>query len=306
MPLPIAPCLQNEHNHPKPGHVRGQPSFGGGLYRPGSGARYRQRRMDEEDDTEEEEEEQEGEEAEQQAAEEDGGEEGEGAEGDELQQEDAVAALATMKYSPVVPGLLGASPHDTPATLLPIPASLRTSEDPEDPAANGWAVQAAAAAPHRLQRSSGPPAAGAGGSSGAAEDTDLSGWRFCGVCGMRLDASWPLATWHMQQHLQAQRAAGALAAHARRFCTLGRTTAAGRRLGRSRTPARRSPGLCTWSQPPHRGILQSCLPAAGGRAAASACPPAAHPPPTPDAVLSPPLPSPFPSPCLPCRRGVWH
>lgn len=248
-----APCcrMQNDHNHPKPGHVRGQPSFAGGLYRPPSSARHRQRRLDEEDDTEEEEEE---EQQQQQPAEEDGGEEGEAAEGDEMQQEDAVAALATMKYSPVVPGMLGAAPHDTPASLLPIPASLRASEDPEDPAANGWAVQPASAALHRLQRSSGPGAAGAGGSSGAGDDSDLSGWRFCGVCGMRLDASWPLATWHMQQHLQAQRAAGALAAHARHFSTLGRRPAAAGSLGRSRTAARRSPGLCKLSHPPFRGI----------------------------------------------------
>ena len=43
----------------------------------------------------------------------------------DLQQEDAVAALAAMKYSPVVPGMLGSAPHDTPSSLLPIPPILR-------------------------------------------------------------------------------------------------------------------------------------------------------------------------------------
>lgn len=287
---PRCSCPQNDHNHPKPGHVRGQPGFGGGFYRQGSGARQRQRRMDDEEDTEEEEEEEE-DVAAQHAEEGVGGEAGEGGEGDEMQQEDAVAALATMKYSPVVPAMLGAAPQDTPASLLPIPASLRASEDPEDPAANGWAVQAAAGAAHRLQRSSGPPVGGVGGSGGAGDDSDLSGWRFCGVCGMRLDASWPLATWHMQQHLQAQRAAGALAAHARRFSTLGRTPAAARHLGRPRTAARRSPGLCTGLTTLPRNPPK--LPARGWWAGRGSCPPAGC---QPAARASHPPPLPLPSP----------
>ena len=135
----------------------------------------------------------------------------------DLQQEDAVAALAAMKYSPVVPGMLGAAPHDTPTSLLPIPASLRASSEPEDPQANGWAV------PHRLQRSSGPVGVAARvGATADGEDSELSGWRCCAVCGVRLSASWPLAAWHLQQHLQAQLAADALVAHTQRFNTLAR------------------------------------------------------------------------------------
>lgn len=129
----------------------------------------------------------------------------------DLQQEDAVAALAAMKYSPVVNGMLGSAAQDTPASLLPIPASLRASSEPEDPQANGWAV------PHRLHRSSSAAAAAARAGAAEQEDSELSGWRCCGVCGIRLQSSWPLAAWHMQQHLQAQRSADALNAHMLRF-----------------------------------------------------------------------------------------
>ena len=276
---PGAAPPQSEHNHPKPGQVRGHPpraGYAGALHRQGSGARQaqRQRRVEEEEDAEEEGEEE-------AAADAEGSEEGsEGAqgaagEGEELQQEDAVAALATMKYSPVVPGMLGAAPHDTPASLLPIPASLRASAEPEDPAANGWAVQPGAApAPHRLHRSSGPAVAAAAGGGGG-DDSELSGWRFCRVCGMRLDASWPLAAWHMQQHMQAQQAAHSLAAHAHRAPHLGRTPAAGSRLGRPHALRRRSPGLCVRAPSPSRGIPPK-LPARG--TAGGANPPPRPPP----------------------------
>lgn len=158
---------------------------------------------------------------------------GDGGGGDLAQAEDAVAALTAMKYSPVVPGLLGAGAGAGSPALLPIPASLGGgqlgSAEPDEHA--GWGG-AQAAGPHRLHRGSGASAAAAAAAAGVgqADDSDLSGWRFCAVCGVRLDASWPLAAWHMQQHLQARSAAEALAAHARRART---------------PPGRRSPaGLC--------------------------------------------------------------
>lgn len=122
--------FKNEHNHAKPGQVRGQrerapvPLYGGGTartYQEDSSGMAKQKQQ-------------------QQSAMEQSSQ--------DMQQEDAVAALAAMKYSPVMPGMLGAAPHDTPTSLLPIPASLRASTEPEDPQANGWAV------PHRLHRSS--------------------------------------------------------------------------------------------------------------------------------------------------------
>ncbi|KAL4441255.1 hypothetical protein ABPG77_011492 [Micractinium sp. CCAP 211/92] len=139
--------LKNEHNHPKPGQVRGQggrSSYGGGnagLYRHtgsrgGATPQHEQQQQHQA---------------------------GHELSSHDLQQEDAVAALTAMKYSPVVPGMLGAAPHDTPTTLLPIPASLRASLEPEDPHTNGWAV------PHRLHRSS---SSGRGG--GAADERDDS------------------------------------------------------------------------------------------------------------------------------------
>jgi hypothetical protein len=138
----------------------------------------------------------------------------------DLQQEDAVAALAAMKYSPVVPGMLGAAPHETPTTLLPIPASLRASSEPEDPQANGWAVL------HRLQRSSGPPPYATASVRPAAAvddgDSELSGWSCCSVCGIRLDSSLSVSAWHVQQHLQTQPAIDALNAHMQRSSNLAR------------------------------------------------------------------------------------
>lgn len=218
--------FQNEHNHPKPGQVRGQggrPSFGGsgGLYRHSSiraGALQQH---------------------EQQQQQEPGPE----LSSHDLQQEDAIAALTAMKYSPVVPGMLGSAQQDTPTTLLPIPASLRASLEPEDPQTNGWAV------PHRLHRSS-----SGGRGAAAAEDRDeseLSGWRCCAVCGIRLDISLPLAAWHMQQHLQAQRAADALNGHMQHL--------------RRRPP--RPPGLCVNVVGPRRLSLihaAAALAVAGG------------------------------------------
>ncbi|KAL4452274.1 hypothetical protein ABPG75_007936 [Micractinium tetrahymenae] len=141
--------LKNEHNHPKPGQVRGQ--SGRSSYGGGSGGLYRHSSMGPAAPQLQEQQEQQQHSAEPELSSHD------------LQQEDAVAALTAMKYSPVVPGMLGSAPHDTPTTLLPIPASLRASLEPEDPQANGWAV------PHRLHRSS---SGGAG--AAAAEDRDDS------------------------------------------------------------------------------------------------------------------------------------
>ena len=200
-PCFTAAALQGEHNHAKPSQTRGQSSrerppaggYGAGFFRNGGG--YHQQQAVDLGPAD--------------AAQPD------------VQQEDAVAALAAMKYSPVLPGIgmLGAAPQDTPTSLLPIPASLRASSEPEDPAANGWALP-----PHRLHRSSG----GAERAGVERDDSELSGWRCCGVCGLRLDSSLPLAAWHMQQHQQAQRSAAAVSAHVQRV-----------------TAARRSPsGLC--------------------------------------------------------------
>jgi hypothetical protein len=152
--------LQNEHNHAKPGQVRGQSaaarerererlataySGGAGLFRQGSSASQQQQQQQQDQQQDDF--------------------------GQDLQQEDAVAALAAMKYSPVVPGMLGAAIHDTPTSLLPIPASLRASTEPEDPQANGWAVL------HRLQRSSGQGhlAGGVRHAAGGADESELSG-----------------------------------------------------------------------------------------------------------------------------------
>lgn len=212
-PHPVGPLLpgtavQNEHNHPKPGQVRGQggrSSYGGGgagLYRHSSSRAGAQQQHEQQHHHQHQ--------------------AGNELLSHDLQQEDAVAALTAMKYSPVVPGMLGSAPHDTPTTLLPIPASLRASLEPEDPQTNGWAV------PHRLHRSS----SGGRGAAAAEErdDSELSGWRCCAVCGIRLDGSLPLAVWHMKQHLQAQRAADALNAHVHRMSLR----------------AARPLGLCAW------------------------------------------------------------
>ncbi|KAI3438133.1 hypothetical protein D9Q98_000574 [Chlorella vulgaris] len=151
--------LKNEHNHAKPGQVRGQSaaarerererlataySGGAGLFRQGSSASQQQQQQQQDQQQDDF--------------------------GQDLQQEDAVAALAAMKYSPVVPGMLGAAIHDTPTSLLPIPASLRASTEPEDPQANGWAVL------HRLQRSSGQGhlAGGVRHAAGGADESELS------------------------------------------------------------------------------------------------------------------------------------
>lgn len=172
--LPAACALpqQNEHNHPKPGQVRGHSAVRdrGRLGSQGSGSLHRQAST-----------------LSQQQQDQD---QGDADLHQDLQQEDAVAALAAMKYSPVVPGMLGAAPHETPTTLLPIPASLRASSEPEDPQANGWAVL------HRLQRGSGPaPYAAARARPGGDDDGDeeLSGWRCRSVCGIRIDSSFCMA-----------------------------------------------------------------------------------------------------------------
>ena len=108
---------------------------------------------------------------------------------------------------------------------------------------------------HRLQHSSGAAHHAAGRVRVAAaggEDSELSGWRCCGVCGIRLENSLPMAAWHMQQHLQAQHAADALNAHAQRFTNLAR---------------RLPPGLfemSTLPKPGPRNPPPCCLPAAAG------------------------------------------
>lgn len=253
-------AAQNEHNHPKPGQVRGQggrSSYGGGnagLYRHtgsrgGATPQHEQQQQHQA---------------------------GHELSSHDLQQEDAVAALTAMKYSPVVPGMLGAAPHDTPTTLLPIPASLRASLEPEDPHTNGWAV------PHRLHRSS--SSGRGGGAADERDDSELSGWRCCAVCGVRLDGSLPLAAWHLKQHLKAQRAADALNAHVQRMRLR-------RPLGLSARAEGNPEDGCT------TGCVAAARPVAGGGPYLACHLPAAQPSPHPCLVVLPPLPR-------ASRRGV--
>lgn len=102
----------------------------------------------------------------------------------------AAEALQLIKtgFSPEVALMGPPVPHDTPTALLPIPASLRASAEPEG-----------------LPKATEVLRNGVNGASGllsGADGSDLSGWRCCAVCGIKLDASLPLAAWHYQQQMQ--------------------------------------------------------------------------------------------------------
>lgn len=129
--------------------------------------------------------------------------EGEAEQLPEEARETAAAALQLLGtgFSPVVPRPLSVAPlyHDTPKSLLPIPPSLRASEEPEEQQRRqrGQAVQQPKGGrqaqqkrrhQHQQQQTAAP---------------DYSGWRCCGVCGMRLDSRPPWGVWHpAHQHLR--------------------------------------------------------------------------------------------------------
>lgn len=117
----------------------------------------------------------------------------------ELARETAAEALQLLGtgYSPVVRPLSApVAPYqqETPKSLMPIPASLRAgSAEPKqlgERARGGGAAQGRRGQPKQRRRQQ---------QAGTSED---SGWRCCGICGLRLDARPPWAARHGHQHLQ--------------------------------------------------------------------------------------------------------